>query len=171
MEECVKEGLVKHIGLSNFNVKQIQRVWDIATIKPSNLQVECHPYFQQNELVDFCKKMGIVFTCYSPFANPERPWKKDTDPKVFEDNRLKAIGDKYGKSNAQVALRYFLQRGLVVIPKSINPERLAQNFNVFDFELNDDDMAAVKALDCGFRGCCLDWIADHPHHPFPDAKP
>ncbi|KAJ9593082.1 hypothetical protein L9F63_027677 [Diploptera punctata] len=118
MEECVKLGLTKSIGLSNFNSKQIQRVLDIATIKPVVNQVECHPYLNQKKLINFCKKKNIVVTAYSPFGGPASIAEGNPNaPNPLLDPKIKAIGDKRGKSTAQVILRYLIQCGVVPIPK------------------------------------------------------
>ncbi|GFQ82649.1 aldo-keto reductase family 1 member A1 [Trichonephila clavata] len=159
MESLVEKGLTKSIGLSNCNSKQIQRIYDSAKIKPTVLQVECHAYFPQHELHEFCKKLNIAFTAYSPLGCPGFPefalkdWGiKDLDkPKLLEDITLREISKKYDKSPAQILLRYLIQRGIAVIPKSSNPNRIKENIQIFDFSLENEDMNKMKSMSCGLR--------------------
>jgi len=168
MEECVKQGLTKSIGISNFNKKQIERVLAVATIKPVMNQVECHPYLNQQKLIDFCKSKDILITAYSPLGSPDRPWAKPGDPSLLDDPKLKVIAEKYGKSTAQVLIRYQLERGTVVIPKSVTKSRIIENMNIFDFQLNKDDVKTIDAMDCNGRFVGLAPMKDHPHFPFSD---
>lgn len=156
LEACVKKGLTKSIGISNFNSKQVQRVLDVATIPPVTNQVECHPYLNQKRLIDFCKSKNIVITAYSPLGSPDRPWAKPDDPKLLDDPKLKSIAAKYGKSTAQVVLRWNLQRGNVTIPKSVTKSRIAENFDIFNFKLSDEDIALIDTFDCNGRICPMD---------------
>lgn len=111
MEECVRLGLTRSIGLSNFNSEQIDRVLSIAQIKPVMNQVECHPKLNQKKLRDFCASRDIAVTAYSPFGSPSRPWAKPDDPKiVLDEPEIVNIGAKYGKTPAQVILRYLVRR-------------------------------------------------------------
>jgi len=166
MEKCVKQGLVKSIGVSNFNSKQIELILANCTIKPSVNQVECHPYLNQKKLIEFCKSKGITVTAYSPLGSPDRPWAKPTDPKLLDDPKLVQLGKKLGKTPAQIILRWQIQRGLVVIPKSVHKNRLLENISIFDFQLGQQDMDYINALDCNGRGCVLEWANDHKDYPF-----
>ncbi|KOB75236.1 Aldo-keto reductase [Operophtera brumata] len=144
MEPLVAKGLVRSIGLSNFNKQQIERVLAAAAVKPVVLQ----------KLFDYCKAQDIAVTAYSPLGSPDRPWAKPSDPQLMEDPSLKEIADKYA-----------IDRGMIVIPKSVNRTRIAQNFNVFDFQLTMEDMKQVASLECGGRLCSMG-DTHHPEFPF-----
>lgn len=165
-ETCVKVGQVKSIGVSNFNSQQLQRVLDNCTIKPVCNQVECHPYLNQAKLLQFCKERDVLVTAYSPLGSPDRPWAKATDPVLMDDPKLKELATKYGKTVPQVLLRYQLQRGVVVIPKSVTRSRIVSNIDCFDFELSAADMQYIDTFDCNGRVCGLEWVAFHPLYPF-----
>ncbi|XP_018330428.1 aldose reductase [Agrilus planipennis] len=168
MEEVYKKGLVKSIGISNFNRKQIERLLQLTTVVPVTNQVECHPYLNQKKLAEFCKSKEITITAYSPFGAPDRPWAKPDDPKLLDDGKLKIIGDKYKKTHAQVIIRYLLQRGLIAIPKSVNKKRIQENIDVFDFQLTSEDVKYIDSFDCNGRIILWQWFTTHPHYPFND---
>lgn len=151
MEKMVEAGLTKSIGLSNFNSKQVERVLAMAKIKPVVNQVECHPYLAQRKLGAFCKDRMIEITAYSPLGSPARPWVTDADPVLLDEPMLAAMATKYGKTKAQICLRWQIQRGHIAIPKSTNPKRIAENFDVFNFTLSDEDMEALAKLDRNLR--------------------
>jgi diketogulonate reductase-like aldo/keto reductase len=139
MEELYKAGKVKAIGLSNF---QPDRVMDIITfneVVPALNQIETHPFHQQVETQQFLIENGIQIESWAPFAEGKND--------LFQNELLLSIAAKYTKSVAQVVLRWLLQRGVVAIPKSARKERIAENFNLFDFELSAEDMAAIASLD------------------------
>lgn len=152
MEACVKEGLVRHIGVSNFPAILIMDLLSYATIRPAALQVELHPYLQQQRLLQFCKREGIVVTAFSPLgAGSYVELGMDGGDRVLEEDSLKRIADRVGKSAAQVALRWGVQRGCVVIPKTAREERLEENMDVFGFELSEEDMKDIAGLERGRR--------------------
>lgn len=166
MEECYEKGLVKSIGLSNFNSEQIKRVLDNCKVKPVMLQVECHPYLNQNKLIEFCKKHDIAVTAYSPLGSPDRPWVKPDEPSLMEDPRIKEVAEKYSKSPAQILLRFNVQRGIIVIPKSVTEERIQNNFELFDFELTSEEMSSIGNFEEKYRYCHLNWLKSDPNYPF-----
>ncbi len=153
MEELVAQGLVRTIGVSNFSAKKLTEMFDYAKIPPAVNQVECQPYFAQNELLTFCKQNNIHMTAYSPLGSAGRPetMKRDNEPSVIENPVLINIAEKHQATAAQVALAWQVQRGLSVIPKSSNPERLQQNLAAAKLQLDQDDMAAIAKLDNNFR--------------------
>lgn len=177
MEKLVEKGLTKAIGLSNFNKRQIDDILSIATVKPAVLQVECHPYLAQNELIAHCRKNGLVITGYSPLGSPDRSWRKPEDPVLLEEPGLLEMASKYSKSVAQILLRWQVQRKVVTIPKSVTPSRILQNLQVFDFKLTEEEMKEIGALNKNWRyiiplitvsGKSVPRDAGHPMYPFND---
>jgi len=142
LEKLYKDGRVKAIGVCNFDIEHLERLLTECEIIPVLNQVECHPYFQQKELKEFCEKNNIKLEAYSPLMNG-----KD----VLQDEVIKTIADKHGKTPAQVILRWHLQVGNIVIPKSVTPSRIEENFHVFDFTLSEEDLEEIALLDKGIR--------------------
>jgi len=140
MEDGVKAGKIRSIGISNFNIKQIQRLIDNGTIKPAVLQIELNPYFSQNALLEWCKKQGVIVTAYSPLANNSNIFRKEGQSNLLEDKVILDLAEKYKKTPAQIIIRWAIERKTAVIPKSIKRHRLEENFHVFDFKLSSDDI-------------------------------
>jgi 2,5-diketo-D-gluconate reductase A len=146
LEEIYASGRARAIGVSNFQPDHLRRVLDEGTVVPAVNQVEVHPWFGNEEVRAFGAEHGIVTQAWSPLGRG----------RVLDDPTLARIADAHGRTPAQVVLRWHVQRGDVVFPKSETPDRIIQNVRIFDFELSDDDMAAVTALDRGER------IGSHP---------
>ncbi|XP_065361110.1 1,5-anhydro-D-fructose reductase-like [Calliphora vicina] len=163
MEALVEKGLIKSIGVSNFNSEQLARLLANCKIKPIHNQIECHPGLNQKRLIALCKKHDIVVTAYCPLGRPE-PAKKI--PVYLFDDQVKAIGNKYKKSAAQVVLRYLIENGAVPIPKSVNKKRLIENFNVFDFKLSPEDHKIMDTYNTGDRLIPMDHAKKSIHYPF-----
>lgn len=139
LEELYQEGVLKAIGVSNFYPDRLVDIANFANIVPMVNQVETHVLNQQTEAKKWMDKYEVQIEAWAPFGEGRGG--------LFENPVLTAIGEKYGKTSAQVMLRWNIQRGVVVLPKSTHIERMEQNFNVFDFVLNEEDMAAIAALD------------------------
>ena len=143
MEKAYKEGKVKAIGLSNFTKEQVQEILDICEVKPSVLQTEVHPYYQENELKEFLDKEDIKIQAWYPLGHG--------DAALLKEEIFTELGEKYHKSNAQIILRWHTQCGNIVIPGSKNPEHIRENFNIFDFSLTDEELSEIQKLDKNTR--------------------
>ena len=139
MEKAYKEGKVKAIGLSNFNPRQIQEILDACEVKPAVLQTEVHPYSQEKELKSFLSDEGIVIQAWYPLGHG--------DKSLIQEPLFAQLGKKYGKSNAQIILRWHIQSGNIVIPGSKNPEHIKSNLDLFGFALTEEEMAEINAMD------------------------
>ncbi|KAF4661701.1 hypothetical protein FOL47_006557 [Perkinsus chesapeaki] len=147
MEKLVDEGLVRSIGLSNFEPLQIDEILAACRIRPVVNQIEVHPYLPQDRVIDFCTSRGIQVIGYAPLGSPSSlPFAGETPKSSLEHPSVKAIAGKLGKTPAQVILRWNLQRGIIVIPKTIHRDRLLENLNVFDFQLSRLDMAQIDTI-------------------------
>ena len=143
MEKAYKEGKVRAIGLSNFSKAQIEEILALCEVRPTVLQTELHPYHQEPELKAFLKENGMVAQAWYPLGHG--------DKSLLEEPLFGALGKKYGKSAAQIILRWHMQDGNIVIPGSRNPEHIKANFDLFDFELTDEEMAQIAALNKNVR--------------------
>jgi len=149
MEEMVKKGKVKSIGISNFTAPLIHDLLTYAKIKPTVNQVESHIYLQQPKLHSYLKSQNILFECYSPLG--AGTFKKNDEPSVLKDEHIEKLAEKHKKSPAQICLRFQIQRGCVVIPKSVNEKRLKENSELFDFQLSEGEMKEISKLDRNYR--------------------
>lgn len=139
LEDLYKEGKIRAIGISNFYADRMVDIASFADIKPAVNQIEIHPYHQQSQQLEWAKKYDILPEAWAPFGEGRGG--------MFQNPTLLQIGEKYGKTSAQVMLKWHIQRGVAVIPKTTHIERMKENFDVFDFTLSDEDMTAIAALD------------------------
>lgn len=167
LENVQRKGLTRSIGVSNFNAEQVERLMKSpVSIVPVTNQVECHLYLAQFDLQNVCAKHGIILTAYCPLSR-NRPGEQS----VLNDKTVESIAAKYDRTTAQIAIRWLIQRGIIAIPKTVNPERLKINFTVFDFEISDDDCKILDSLDQGEKGRRV-WfdmrnnLREHPEYPF-----
>jgi diketogulonate reductase-like aldo/keto reductase len=151
LEQLLADGTVRAIGVSNFMVNHLDVLREQATIVPAVNQIEVHPYFSQREVRTVNAERGILTQAWSPIGGITS-YRGDGSKSTFTDPVIVGIGEQHGKSAAQIMLRWQLQLGHSVIPKSVRPERIAENFAVFDFELTAEQMSAIDALDTGVRG-------------------
>ena len=139
MEKAYKEGKVRAIGLSNFNEAQIREILEICEVKPSVLQTEVHPYSQEKALKQFLAQEGMVIQAWYPLGHGDKA--------LINEPLFTELAQKYGKSNAQIILRWHIQDGNIDIPGSKNAEHIRDNFDLFDFSLSDEEMAKIAAMD------------------------
>ncbi|MBQ9673142.1 MAG: aldo/keto reductase [Ruminococcus sp.] len=156
IERAYEEGLTRAIGVSNFYPAVLTNFCENVKTVPAVNQIELHPYFSQSDALENMKTYGIIPQAWGPLAEGKHG--------IFTDPEISAIGEKYGKSNAQVVLRWNTQRGVSVIPKSVKVERMEQNIDIWDFTLTDDEMAVINAKDLGHSE-----IVDHSNVGFVKA--
>lgn len=159
LEELYKEGKLRAIGISNHYVDRMVEFANFTDIKPMVNQMEVHPFNQQKNLKEWADKYDIRLEAWAPFGEGRKG--------LFENEILKKIGEKYGKTTAQIMLRWHIQRGVIVIPKSVHKERMIENFNVFDFTLADEDMEQIVQMDTATSAffshqdpAMVEWFAD-----------
>lgn len=159
LEELYKEGKLRAIGISNHYVDRMVEFANFTDIKPMVNQMEVHPFNQQKNLKEWADKYDIRLEAWAPFGEGRKG--------LFENEILKKIGEKYGKTTAQIMLRWHIQRGVIVIPKSVHKERMIENFNIFDFTLADEDMEQIVQMDTATSAffshqdpAMVEWFAD-----------
>jgi D-xylose reductase len=155
MENCVKLGLTKSIGVSNFNVQLLLDLLSYAEIAPVVNQVEMHPYLPQNDLLYFCKEMNIVIEAYSPLTAPGLiDTLRNTEKirkNIFEEEIIKKRCEKYEKSGGQIILNWGLSRDVVILPKTEKKERMIENLKSMSFVMDGEDVKLIDSLECGER--------------------
>lgn len=173
MEKMVDMGLTKTIGVSNFAIKQIKKISANARIQPAVQQIELNAEFQQVSMQEFCKSRNIVITAYAPIGSPGRPSFLKEKPggyKLLDNPVVSLVAERHKVTNAQVLIRFLIQQNLVTIPKSVNPQRIKINGDIWGFNLSEVEMAALKSLNKGESGRLFDLTAfpgteDHPECP------
>ncbi|XP_043461344.1 aldo-keto reductase family 1 member B1-like [Leptopilina heterotoma] len=172
MENCIHKKMTKSIGVCNFNLEQLTRLQQFATIKPAVIQVECHINLNQTELRDYCKRNEIILMGYTPFGDvheatdgPYSEW-RTSEQVTLDAPEMKAIAEKYKKTVYQVALRYLTQIGVVPIPKSCSLMHIESNIEIFDFQLTQEEILIIDRLDCNKRIHTANQYRAHDYYPF-----
>ncbi len=147
MEKAFENGKVKSIGLSNFHDDSLKKILDICKIKPSINQIELHPYAQRKDVVEDCKKHDIKIEAWYPIGHGNKD--------LIDNPVFSKLAQKYNKSNAQIILRWHIQEGYIIFPKSTNPKHIKENIEIFDFNLSDEEMEEIRKLDR--KKVYLDW--------------
>jgi alcohol dehydrogenase (NADP+) len=147
MERLVDMKLVRSIGLSNFKPSEIDEILQTARIRPVVNQVELHPYLNQQELREYCAKQNIIITSYCPLANLKRPNEREEEASALYHPVIQEIAKSKNRTTAQIIIRWHLQHRLTVIPKTVTPERLYENSQVFDFTLSDNEMSRIDQIE------------------------
>nr|CAD7263401.1 unnamed protein product [Timema shepardi] len=179
MESLVDEGKARAIGVSNFNIDQLERLLAAARVPPAVNQVETHASCQQSELRAFCRRQDILVTAYSPLGSPgsrvhfknKYNYSPETYPDHMNHPTVQNIARRHNKTPAQILLKHLVQQGVAVIPKSVNPARIAENIQIFDFELDVNELNQLNSLDQGEEGRIVDYnwykgVEAHPEYPF-----
>ena len=166
MECMVDDGLARSIGVSNFNVDQLDMIVSSARIPVANHQIECHLYLQQKAMREYCSEHGITVTAFGPLGNPRR-LEKNPGPLMLADPLVVEMSDKYNTTPAQILLAFLLQEGVTVIPKTANVDRLQENIQAVVLTISDDDMMRMREADRGHRFFdFLKIFSGHPAYPF-----
>ncbi len=153
MLEAKKQGLVKHVGVSNFSQKKLAELKTKTDHLPEMNQIELHPYLQQDDLLEYCKKNEILVTAYSPLGSRDRPdsLKADNEPSLLNNKIINTIAVKHDATPAQVLIKWAVERDTLIIPKSTNPGRIEENFKSKNIQLDEEDHAKIKSLDKHYR--------------------
>jgi len=138
METLYAEGKIRAIGVSNFQIHHLKTLEKSAKVSPAINQIESHPYFHNQEVINYCREQNIAVQVYSPLGG--------ADSNILKDDVLRAIALQYGKTPAQIILRWHIQRGVIVFPKSVHHDRIVSNIDVFDFNLTDEDINVINSL-------------------------
>ena len=141
MEELLSQGKCKAIGVSNFMINHLEELKKNPSVMPAVNQFELNPFVYEKEVIEYCQKLGVAIEAYTPIARGKKS----------KDSTIKELSDKYGKTEAQLMLRWGLQHNAIVIPKSSNPERIKENGDIFDFNINDEDMRVLNSMGEGLR--------------------
>eukprot|EP00850_Spirogloea_muscicola_P020257 SM000211S06627 [mRNA] locus=s211:51542:54022:- [translate_table: standard] len=165
MESFHQKGLARAIGVSNFSVKKLEHLYSLqCQVKPAVNQVELHPVWRNDKLVNFCKQHNVHVTAYSPLGSKDRPRNSENKEivELLDHDTVKEVAKNVGKSPGQVVLRWGVQRGTSVLPKSTNPERIKQNLDLFSFELSQEDMQKLSSIEPQARILDFDgmWVGD-----------
>ncbi|XP_077025648.1 aldo-keto reductase family 1 member C1-like isoform X3 [Tamandua tetradactyla] len=169
LEKCKDRGLTKSIGVSNFNRRQLEMILNKPGLKykPVCNQVECHPYFNQRKLLNFCKSKDIVLVAYSALGTQrDKRWVDQNSPVLLDDPVLCDLAKKHKRTPALIALRYQIQRGVVVLAKSFNEKRIKENMQVFEFQLPEEDMKVLDGINRNLRYIRAEFAIGHPEYPF-----
>lgn len=153
MLEARDQGLVRHVGVSNFSIPKLEDLMSKTEFAPEVNQVELHPFLQQPQLLDFCRNNDMHVTSYSPLGSSDRhaSIKAENEPSLLENTVIQEIADKHGFASAHVLIKWALQRGTAVIPKSTNKEHIINNLKSIELQLDDDDLKKIAAMDKQFR--------------------
>ncbi|MCP3931204.1 MAG: aldo/keto reductase [Bacteroidetes bacterium] len=153
MEACQEAGMIKHLGVCNFNIKRLEALNNETSHPLVMNQIELHPFLQQKKMLEYCQQNNILLTAYSPLGSGDRParLKKEGEPSLLKDPFIQKIAEKHKAKPAQILISWGLTRGTAVIPKSVNPERLKVNFTSQDILLDDDDCHKIADLDRNYR--------------------
>ncbi|XP_022115363.2 aldo-keto reductase AKR2E4-like [Pieris rapae] len=165
MEEAKRLGLAKSIGISNFNISQMERLLSNCEIRPAVLQVEVNLNLAQNEILEFTKRENIALMAFMPFGSLFDKTGVPPPPRV-DDVTMVELAEKYKKTVPQIVLRYLVQRGISPIPHSLGKEKNEENIDIFDFELSESDMITLSEFNKNYRVFCPSFWQDHPYYPF-----
>ena len=153
MESCAKQGMIRHLGVSNFKIDKIKEIQRQADIQPEMNQIELHPFLTQDKLINYCRENGILVTAYSPLGSRDRPnsSKKADEPNLFTHPTIQQIADKHQCSAPQVLITWAVQRDTIVIPKSTTPAHIRQNLESIKVSLDTEDMQAIQNIKQAYR--------------------